>query len=155
MKHIIRLFFLIAGAVLFLASCGKIDEIEIRGADNFKYKGFKDNHIEFEADINISNPSGYRIVVKEIDMKLMVNDNYLGRLYNNENIIIRPHSEGYVTVPFRLRITNIFTGVSVIKKYYNQKNLNVEVDGTVTGRAGLLRKTIEVKKKARIDSLNL
>ncbi|MBN2610525.1 MAG: LEA type 2 family protein [Bacteroidales bacterium] len=153
MKQHILLLIGFAGIFIFLASCGKIEEIEIRGADNFKYKGFKDNHIELEADINIYNPSGFKIRIKEIDMRLVVNNEYLGRLYNSGDIVIRPHSEGYITVPFRLRITNIFAGVSAVKKYYNQKNLKVEVDGTVTGRAGIIRKKIGLNKTAYIDSL--
>lgn len=136
-----------------LISCGKINEVEIQGADNFKYNGFKDNHVEFEADIKVSNPSHHKIKVKEINMKLLVNDMYLGRLQNAEEFHILPLSDEYIRVPFRLRITNIFSGISTISRLYNQKNLKVEVDGFVIAKTAFYRRKLEVNEITYVDSM--
>ena len=141
------------GSLLIFISCGKMNEIEIQGADNFKYSGFKDNHVEFEADIKVFNPSHHKIKVKEINVKLLVNDMYLGRLQNAEEFQILPHSDEYIRVSFRLRIANIFYGLSTISRLYNQKNLKVEVDGFVIAKTALYRKKLEVKEITYIDSM--
>ncbi len=145
--------YVVIGLLLIFISCGRIDELEIQGADNFRYNGFKDNHVEFEADIKVVNPSHYKIRVKEINMKLLVNDMYLGRLQNAEEFQIKPLSDEYITVPFRLRITNIFYGISIVSRLYNQKNLKVEVDGFVIARTAFYRKKINVNEITYVDSL--
>ena len=145
--------YIFVGSLLIMISCGKIDEVEIQGADNFKYKGFRNNHVEFEADIKVFNPSHHRIKVKEINVKLLVNDVYLGRLQNAEEFQILPLSDEYIRVPFRLRITNIFYGISAISRLYNQKNLKVEVDGFVIAKTALYKKKLEVKEITYVDSM--
>jgi len=145
--------YIIIGSLLLMISCGKMNEVEIQGADNFRYKGFKDNQVQFEADIKVVNPSHHKIKVKEIDMKLMVNDMYLGRLQNAEEFQILPLSDEYIRIPFRLRITNIFTGISTISRLYNQKNLKVEVNGFVIAKTAFYRKRIEVNQVTYVDSM--
>jgi len=145
--------YIFIGSLLILSSCGKIDEVEIQGADNFKFSGFKDNHVEFEADIKVFNPSHHKIKVKEINVKLLVNDMYLGRLQNAEEFQILPFSDEYIRVPFRLRIANIFYGISTISRLYNQKNLKVEVDGFVVAKMAFYRKKLEVKEITYVDSM--
>jgi LEA14-like dessication related protein len=127
--------------------------VEIRGADNLRYKGFKNNQVEFEADIQVFNPSHLKIKVKEINVKLLVNDMYLGRLQNAEEFQILPQSDESIRVPFRLRIANLFTGLAAISKLYNQKNLKVEVTGYVTAKTAFYRKKINVNEITYVDSL--
>ncbi len=146
-------FFLMLGILLLFISCGEIQNIEIRGADNFKYKGFKGNHVQFEADIDVFNPSNHKIKVVEMDVKLLVNDMYLGRLQNSEDIVILPHTDGYITVPLSLRITNLFSGMGTINKLYNQHNLKVEVDGYVKARTAFITKKVKINKTTYVDSL--
>ncbi len=148
-----REYIIIGFLLLLLVSCGKVDEIEIQGAGNFKYKGFSANAVEFEADIKVINPSRHKIKVREINMRLMVNDMYLGRLMNAEEFEIPPLSDEYITVPFRLRINNIFYGISTISRLYNQKNLKVEVDGFVIAKTTFYRKKLEVNQITYVDSM--
>lgn len=136
-----------------IISCGKLSEVEIQGADNFKYVGFKDNYVTFQADIKVNNPSHHKITVKEINAKLLVNDIYLGRLQNDEVIHIMPLSDDYITVSFRLRIANVLSGLSTIARLYNQKNLKVEVNGYVIARTALYRKKINISETTRINSI--
>lgn len=136
-----------------LFSCGKLSEVEIQGADNFKYNGFKDNYVSFQADIKVNNPSHHKITVKEINAKLLVNDIYLGRLQNAEVFHIMPVSDEYITVPFRLRIANVLTGLSTIARLYNQKNLKVEVNGYVIARTAIYRKKINISETTRVHSI--
>ena len=78
---------------------------------------------------------------------------YLGRLQNAEEFQILPLSDEYIRVPFRLRITNIFYGISTISRLYNQKNLKVEVDGFVIAKTALYKKKLEVKEITYVDSM--
>ena len=139
--------------IFLLGSCGELKNIEIRGADNFKYKGFTGNHVEFEADIDVYNPSNHKIKVMDMDLKLLVNDIYLGRLQNSDDIQILPHTDGYITVPLSLRITNLFSGMSTIAKLYNQRNLKVEVDGYVKARTAFITRKVDINKTTYVDSL--
>lgn len=139
--------------MFLLVSCSKINEVEIRNADNLRYSGFRNNNVEFEVDIQVYNPSHHKIKVKEIDVKLLVNDMYIGRLQIAEEFQILPQSNEYIRVPFRLKIANLFTGLSTISKLYNQKNLKVEVDGFVTAKTAFYRKKINVNEITYVDSL--
>jgi len=145
--------YLAPGCLFLLISCGRINEVEIRGADNLRYNGFRDNHVEFEADIKVFNPSHHKIKVKEIDVKLLVNDMYLGRLQNAEEFQILPQSDEYIRVSFRLKIANLFSGISILSNLYNERNLKVEVNGFVTAKTAFYRKKIDVNEITYVDSL--
>jgi LEA14-like dessication related protein len=134
--------------LFLLVSCGKINEVEIRNADNLRYSGFRNNQVEFEADIQVNNPSHHKIKVKEIDLKLLVNDMQIA-----EEFQILPQSDEYIRIPFRLKIANLFTGLSTISKIYNQKNLKVELDGFVIAKTAFYRKKINVNEITYVDSL--
>ena len=139
--------------LFLLFSCSKINEVEIRNADNLRYSGFRNNQVEFEADIQVHNPSHHKIKVKEIDVKLLVNDMYIGRLQIAEEFQILSQSDEFIRVPFLLKIPNIFAGLSTISKLYNQKNLKIEVNGFVTAKTAFYRKKINVNEITYVDSL--
>ncbi len=139
--------------LFLLVSCSNINEVEIRNADNLRYNGFKNNQVEFEVDIQVHNPSHHKIKVKDIDVKLLVNDMYVGRLQIAKEFQILPQSDEFIRVPFRLKIPNLFAGLSTISKLYNQKKLKVEVNGFVTAKTSFYRKKINVNEITYVDSL--
>ena len=78
---------------------------------------------------------------------------YIGRLQIAEEFQILPQSDEYIRIPFRLKIANLFTGLSTISKIYNQKNLKVELDGFVIAKTAFYRKKINVNEITYVDSL--
>jgi len=147
--------FIMALAIIFIAaSCSKVNDIEIRNVNNLKFKGIQENMVNFDADLQIFNPSHRNIKVKEIDVRLIVNDVYVGRLMCENEIHIPSDAETFITVPFRLRITNLLSGISTLNSLSQQKDVKVHAEGFVKAGAGLLQKKIKVDKTTLIGTLN-
>ena len=140
---------LIAG--LLLNGCKGLDAIEITGVDHFAFKGIEDNTIYFTTDVAVYNPSGVAFRVRDVNLRAMVDGNYLGSLTNDEVIRIPARSDSVYHMDFNLRLTNIFSGAAVLFSLSKQKEVNVELQGYVRSRSGLVTKKVDVEESLTVE----
>ena len=138
-------------ASMALSGCKGLEEIEITGVDHFEFRGIEDNTILFTTDVAISNPSAVAFTVRDINLRAMVEGNYLGSLTNDETVRIPARSDSVYNMDFNLRMTNIFTGASLFLSLSKQKEVNVELQGYVRSRSGLVTKKVEVQESMNIE----
>jgi len=145
-----------ATAVLFIAGillngCEGLDAIEVTGVDNFAFQGIEDNIVHFSTDVTISNPSGVAFRVRDINLRAFVDGNYLGSLTNDEVIRIPARSDSVYNMDLNLRLTNIFSSASVFLGLSRQRQVDVELQGYVMSRSGLITKKVEVEESMRVE----
>lgn len=145
------IIFLISFFVVLLTSCGKVEDIEIREVKSFEFKGIASNTANFSADILIFNPNRYKIKIKEIDVKVLADNTYIGRMICNEEVIIPSNSETLLNIPCGIRIANIFSGASTLYRLTNKNNVKVELDGTVTAQVKMIKKKIKINRSMTVD----
>lgn len=147
MKKLILLFTLVP----LLMSCTKFDNVEISEIDRVNFKGFENNNIKLELRLKIDNPNKFKIVVDNMDLKVYVNNSYLGRISSDEKISIARKSNQFYEINTNVRLANIFTGFSVFSKVQNQGKANIKVEGQVSGHTIFWKKTIDVSQSQSIN----
>ena len=145
----------ITGSLLFaalsLGGCKGLDAIEITNIDHFVLKGIEENTILFSTDVTVYNPSGVAFRIREINLRAMADGNYLGLLTNDEVIRIPAHSDSVYNMQFNLKLANIFSGASVLFSLSKKEEVNVDLQGYVRSRSGLVTKKIEVQESRVVE----
>lgn len=103
--------------------------------------------------VEVHNPNGYRIKVKDPDVDLYANDMRLGKATLDSTIVLQPRSTALYTVPLHatlqqggqgallpLMLTGLFGG-----------RVKLGVKGTVVGKVGLLRKRFPFEAEYMLD----
>lgn len=142
--------FLLILAVLF-AGCKGFNAIEITHIDQFELNGIEDDAISFSASIGIANPAGAGFKVREINLRVLADDSYLGLLTSNQEIKIPARSDSVYNMMFDLRFANLFSGASVLYNISRQEQVTVDLQGYVKTRAGLVFKKVDVQEHQVVE----
>ncbi len=140
--------------ILILSGCGNFKDIEVGEPDNIKIKGFRDNVLNLEVRVPVTNPSSVSFKIKEINLKTSVNDHYLGRLISDEVIIIPANSSEIHNFNLKLRIANIIQGISVFLEILRDDNIKFQIEGYIKFKSLLIKKKINIKETIFIDSFD-
>jgi LEA14-like dessication related protein len=99
----------------------------------------------------INNPNRFKIVLKQYDIIVSLNDKALGHAGSTEKIKIKPRSaDGHpflLTATYNDFIAASFTGLGSLLK---SEPITLNVKGTIKGRVGWLRKTIPINSTQKI-----
>ncbi len=136
---------------LFLTGCKGLESIEITGVDNFKFLGIEESTVTFSADVGIYNPSAAPFKVREVNLKVLAEGNYIGSLHNNEMIRIAAHSDSAYCMPFSLKLGSILTSASILYTFSKKDYVNLELQGYIKSRSGLIIKKVDVQESLRVE----
>jgi hypothetical protein len=137
--------------LLMLSSCKNFDSIELRGVDKVIFHGIEKNTVYFSAGLMVNNPSGVRFKIKEVNLKTVVNGDFLGTLHCIGDVKIGARTDSVYRVPLSLELSNIFTGAATLYKLSRQKKVKMEVKGYIRVRTLLISKKIEVSESQMLD----
>ena len=140
--------------ILLLSCCGNYKDIEVGEPDNVRIKGLRDNVLDLEVRIPVTNPSSVSFKIKEINLKTSVNDHYLGRLVSDQVIVIPANSNEIYNFNLKLRIANIIQGISVFLEILKDDNIKFQMEGYIKFKSLLIKKKINIKETIFIDSFD-
>jgi LEA14-like dessication related protein len=149
MKYLTPLWCL--AALLVLTSCKGVTDIEVTGADGFEYKGMDNNSLLFSVNIRMHNPSSLTFRIREVNLKTVVDGNYLGTISTNDKIKVPAQSDSSYRVTFNLQLTNLLTGASTIYSLSRKEVVTVEVQGYVKARSMLVVKKVDVLESRVVE----
>jgi LEA14-like dessication related protein len=140
--------------VLFIAlySCNAYKSVDIGDVSNVNFKGMVDNKISIELSIPVTNPNGYKIKIKEMDLDVTINGKYLGKMKNSSEIVIPSKSDEVQVFPVDIHVSNLLTSMSSLYKMRKAKSFEMQIEGKIKVKAFLNSKTIEVSE---IQSVSL
>lgn len=138
--YLLLLFFLII-------SCGKINEIEIHDIKNIKFGGFKEKNANLNVEILINNPSGYKIKIKEFEIKIIADNRYIGKLLLTENFQILPKSREWYAVTLDVKIIDVLYIANIYNKYLEGKDINLHLQGFVIAKTSFFSKKNNIDKE--------
>ncbi len=142
---------LILFSTMLLVSCQGLKNITITGADGFQVTGMENNKVSFTADIGVSNPSGVGFRVKEVNLKAVIDGNFIGTVTSPDRVKIKARSDSSYHMNFSLELANMISGASTLYNLSKKKQVNVEMQGYVKARAGLGVKKVDVHESRLID----
>lgn len=136
---------------LVLTACSNISEVEISNVNDLSFVGFENNLVNLTLNVKVNNPNNFNIKVKAMELKIYANNIYLGRLQSNNQTIINRKSEENYTMELQLRLANVFSGFSTFLAIKNAGQANIRIEGSITGRSLLWKKTVPIDEQRSIN----
>ena len=147
-KNIIWILAIVS--MLLISSCGKFEEISIKGMKGFKLRGMKDGCILINLTLDIENPNNRTITISKIHFKTWLDKRELGTIRNSKKIVLKPSSREEYQVPIEivLRTTaDIFKLMTLKEDILNQ----LAIEGFIKGRVMCVSKKIKIEKQPFTD----
>jgi LEA14-like dessication related protein len=138
-------------AALLLSSCKGVNDITFTGADGFELKGMENNAVQFAADVGVRNPSGIAFKVSEVNLKAIIDGNFVGTLTATGKIRVPAHSDSSYRMNFSLQLANVLTGASTLYSLSRKKQVTVDMQGYVKARSWLTTRKVDIQETQVID----
>jgi len=138
---------LYASILLFLSSCGKVNDITVKGISDVKLRGIKQNVVMLNLDVEVVNPNKRKITITHIDFKAWLNNRELGDVRITEHIKLEPHSSSRYTVPVEIELRTIADAFRLATGSIDDLLDKIEVEGIIKGRSFPVRKKIMVARQ--------
>lgn len=123
-----------------LAGCLGYREVELRAVHDIQVERFDAQGLALRVDVEVHNPNGYRIHVQDPDVDLFLNGRPAGRAELDSALVLEKRSTRRYSVPLHTRFTG--GGLLLLLGSALGDELRVGATGTVTGRAGLLKRKV-------------
>jgi LEA14-like dessication related protein len=136
--------------ILFLASCANLENIEVGEIEDVNFSRFANRTIEFEVIMPIDNPSGFRFRITDVDLDVYINNEYMGKITNVDNILIPSRSSELYTFPLKVEFSNILKGALSMFNLYLDRQAEVEIKGRIGVRSFPVSRRITVDEKTQI-----
>lgn len=137
--------------ILTISSCKNYENIEIKKVTDVEFRGFQNNKVKLNIAILVNNPSYLNIHLKELDMKIYVNNRYLGIINNSESLKIKRRSQDNYTLETELRLANIFTGISMVMELKNNPSVELKMEGVMKIRSSAWQKTFDISETYQMN----
>jgi LEA14-like dessication related protein len=147
MKNVTSILLLL----LLLTACGKVSDITLTGINDFEFKGMENNAVSFAARIGVSNPTSVGFTVSEVNLKTIVDGNFIGTLTANEKVRIRANSDSSYHMNFSLSMANLLTGASSLYSLSRKKQVKVEMQGYVKARSWFTVRKVDILESRMMD----
>lgn len=137
--------------LMTLSSCNAYKSVDIGDVSNVNFKGMVDNKISLELSVPVTNPNGYKIKIKDMDLDVTINGKYLGKMRNTREIVIPSKSDEVHVFPVDIQVSNILASMSSLYKMRKAKSFEMQIEGKIKVKAFLRGKTIEVSEKQSVS----
>jgi hypothetical protein len=137
--------------IILSGGCKGLENIEITGADGFAFKGMENNKVTFSANIGVKNPSALGFKVSEVNLKTIVDNNFLGTLTTADHVKVPARSDSSYRMNFSLELANMLTGASTIYSLTRKKQVTIEMQGYVKARSWFTTKTVDIHETRIVD----
>lgn len=138
-------------SVCLLSSCISYKPVMITGIKDVKTANISGEKVELAFNMEIKNPNGFKIVLNQYDMDVMLNDKGLGKASSTEKIVIKRKSSD--SHPFKLSASyKDFMGATVsgLGSLFKNEPVAFKVKGAIKGRVWWFKKTIPIETTQKI-----
>lgn len=144
--------YLISGFLtIFLISCAGFEDIEVGEIEEVNFNRFADRSIEFEVLMPIENPSSFRFRIVEVDLDVYINNEYLGKIRNVDNVSIPARSSELYTFPLKVEFANILRGALSMYNVLMDRKADVIIKGRISVRSFPFTRKLHVDEATRIN----
>jgi hypothetical protein len=144
-------FLLLLLTLILISGCKNLRDIEITNVGGFEFKGMENNTLTFAANIGLHNPSAIGFRISEVNLKAIVDGNFLGTLNTIDRVKVPARCDSSYKMTFTLKLNNILTGASALYGLSKQKQAKVEMQGYIKARSGFTVKKVDVLESRVID----
>jgi LEA14-like dessication related protein len=135
---------------IFLVSCASLENIEVGEIEDVKFNRFTDKTIEFEVVMPIDNPSAFRFRIIDVDLDVYINNEYMGKIRNVDNMLVPSRSSELYTFPLKVEFSNILKGALSMFNLYLDRQAEVVIRGKISVRSFPIVRNIDVDEKTSV-----
>lgn len=143
--------FLFAGILLsLLVSCSGLESIEVGEIEDVNFSRLAGRAIEFEVLMPIDNPSSLRLRIIDVDLDVYINDEYIGKISNVDNVLIPARSDELYTFPLRVEFSSILQGAISMYNFFLDRQTEIYLKGNISVRSFPFTRKISVEEKTYV-----
>ncbi len=139
-------------SIVLLSGCFSYRQVELTGVNSLKVTHLDTKGIALTVGVEMKNPNGYKIKVKDPDVDLSINGIGIGKAVLDSTVVLQQRSTQTYLVPlrvdFQLDQAGILPGLAM---GLLTGSVKLGAKGTVLGKAGLLRKRFPFEVQQQID----
>jgi LEA14-like dessication related protein len=136
--------------IVLFTSCGNFSKITVGEIKDLTVNGFKDNALLASVNIPVDNPTHHKITITEIDMKVYMNNQYLGKVNAVDPIILPSKSYSNYNVDLKIRVANFFGAALTLMNLQKGQVIYFRMEGEVSGRSMLIKKKFEISEERKV-----
>lgn len=138
-------------SLILFSSCISYKPILITGIKDVKTTNLSGEKVELAFNLQVNNPNGFKMVLNDYNMDVMINDKTLGKASSAEKIVIKRKSNN--TYPFKLSASyKDFMGAAVsgLGSLFKSEPVTFKVKGAIKGRIWWFKKNIPIETTQQI-----
>lgn len=128
-------------SIALFTGCFSYKEVELVGIRSFEMTNLDGKGIAATVGVEMKNPNGYKIKIKDPDVDMSINGIGIGKATLDSTVVLRPRSTQVYRVPLRVNFqldqAGILPGLAM---GLLTGSVRLGVKGTVVGKAGFLKK---------------
>ncbi len=123
----------------------------ITGIKDVKTASISGDNMELSFNLEVNNPNGFKVVLKESDLDISINDKSLGRTFSAEKMVIKRRTTSSnpvkLSMTYRDFMAATIGGIGLLLK---SEPVTFKVKGSIKGRIGWLKKNIPIETTQKI-----
>jgi LEA14-like dessication related protein len=139
-------FIFIAG----VTSCSGFESIEVGEIEDVRFGNFAGRAVEFEVMMTIENPTSFRFRITDVDLDVYVNNEYLGKITNVDNVSIPSRSDELYLFPLKVEFSNILKGALSMYNFLIDREAEIVVTGAINVRSFPFTRSMKVDEKTSL-----
>lgn len=135
-----------------LVGCASYEDVILEAVDEVSITSMDAQGIAIRAVLRVHNPNNFKITVQDPDVDLFINDAFIGKALLDSAVDLSPRSTEHVVIPMHAQLQG--AGIPLLLFGLGAAlggEMRLRVEGTVVGRAGLLRKRFPFKLEERVE----
>jgi len=152
MLRTLKIGLLIAPVLLVISSCLTYEEVKIVRFVGVDVKKMSAAGVEVDVKVQISNPNSYKISVVKTNLNVSLNGKDLGKAHVKNKLVLPKNSNEVHTITIQLKGSQLKAALPSIIAGAMGASMKMRLKGTITARARMLRKKIDVDYS---DSISL
>ena len=137
--------------LVFLSSCISYKPVLITGISDVKTQNLGGDKIELGLNLEIYNPNGFKMVLKEYNMDVTLNDKVLGKAMSMEKISIKRRTKASYAFKLNADYADFMAAsISGLGALFNSEPVTFKIKGRIKGRIWWFRKNIPIETVQKV-----
>lgn len=142
---------LILAIVCIFSSCLTFQEVEIIEVVDLNLRELSLQGMVVDIELRVKNPNNYKISVVKDDLYISLNNKDMGKAKIAGDLVFQKHSNDVHKITAKLNSRQLLSAMPLLLSAALGKAIKLEVKGSITAKAKLFRKKINVQFTEKIS----
>lgn len=132
--------------VIIVTACSNFEEVKVGSPAGLRINRLRASEINLEVLLPIENPNNKKFKVTTIDLDVSLNEHYLGKIRNVDQVLIPGKSKDIYTLSLEIEMNNLLSSVFSVLNILASRRVKLEIKGFLKVRSGIFTMTIPVEE---------